>query len=81
MSDGVNKSLPQYARPVFVRLVKNFHMTGTYKLKKTELQEEGFDMTKIEDEVYMMGPRDKEYCKLDREKYKHLVENIASSTL
>ena len=32
-------------------------MTGTYKLQKTELQKEGFDVTRIQDPVYFMGPK------------------------
>jgi hypothetical protein len=30
--------LPSYARPAFVRLVRELDVTGTYKLKKRDLQ-------------------------------------------
>ena len=33
------------------------HLTGTYKLQKTELQKEGFDVNTIADPVFFMGPK------------------------
>ena len=33
------------------------HLTGTYKLQKTELQKEGFDVNNIDDPVFFMGPK------------------------
>ena len=33
------------------------HLTGTYKLQKTELQKEGFDVNSIDDPVFFMGPK------------------------
>ncbi|CAG7716241.1 unnamed protein product [Allacma fusca] len=52
LANGLEKKLPPYARPVFVRIVKQIETTGTYKLKKLELQKEGFDITSINDKVY-----------------------------
>ena len=81
LSEGVSKSLPQYARPLFVRLVKSLKLTGTYKLKKTELQEEGFDINRTEDDIYYMGPRDLEYRKLDQQTYNTIGQNLQLSKL
>jgi fatty-acyl-CoA synthase len=44
-----NQRLPKYAQPLFVRLSPVADMTGTYKLRKVDLQREGFDRTKISD--------------------------------
>ena len=41
--------LPRYAQPLFVRLTPVADMTGTYKLRKVDLQREGFDRSKISD--------------------------------
>ena len=38
----VDKSLPGYARPIFVRVSERFDTTATFKLKKQDLQEQGF---------------------------------------
>ncbi|ETN57977.1 AMP dependent ligase [Anopheles darlingi] len=50
----IKDTLPSYARPQFVRLLSKVDMTGTFKLKKLDLQEEGFDPSAIEDSVYYL---------------------------
>ncbi|XP_022179377.1 long-chain fatty acid transport protein 4-like [Myzus persicae] len=54
LSAGINKSLPAYARPLFLRVVKTpVSLTGTFKMKKNDVQNEGFDLTKVtEDPLY-----------------------------
>ena len=81
LADGLRKSLPHYARPMFIRLIKELQMTGTYKLQKTDLQEEGFDVTKVQDEIYFMGPKDNEYKFLDTKTYQDLIANLQASKL
>jgi fatty-acyl-CoA synthase len=44
--------LPSYARPAFVRLAKDMFLTGTFKLRKVELQKAGFDPAGAEGPVY-----------------------------
>ena len=39
--------LPDYARPVFIRIVAAMELTGTFKLQKQTLSAEGFDPTRI----------------------------------
>ncbi|CAH1711810.1 unnamed protein product [Aphis gossypii] len=54
LSAGINKSLPAYARPLFLRIVKTpVSLTGTFKMKKNDVQNDGFDLTKVvEDPLY-----------------------------
>ncbi|CAL8096219.1 unnamed protein product [Orchesella dallaii] len=52
LAEGLAKQLPAYARPLFVRILKQIDMTGTYKLRKLDLQKEGFDVHHITDNVY-----------------------------
>jgi len=49
--------LPAYARPAFVRIVQTLEVTGTYKLKKTELQKTGFDPSLVKDALYYRDER------------------------
>ena len=72
--DGVLERLPGYARPIFVRLVKELHMTGTYKLKKNILQEEGFDRKKIQDPMFFLDSKAKKYVPLTDDLFKDIVE-------
>ena len=52
--------LPHYAVPRFVRF-GGTEVTGTYKLKKTSLRNEGFDLTKVVDPIYMLDLAGKRY--------------------
>ncbi len=60
----LNRALPHYAVPVFLRLRKDMDTTGTFKHKKAPLKEEGFDLKKIEDPVYVLLPKATAYVKL-----------------
>lgn len=55
LADGVKKSLPSYARPLFIRILSQVEMTGTFKLKKLDLQKEGFDPKTIKDKIYYLS--------------------------
>ena len=57
LAKELNNVLPAYARPLFVRLVSALDMTGTYKLKKSQLQKEAFDPAKTgDDAVFLLDP-------------------------
>lgn len=53
----VAKAIPNYARPQFIRLLTKVDMTGTFKLKKLDLQKEGFDPAKVTDRLYYLSPK------------------------
>jgi solute carrier family 27 fatty acid transporter 1/4 len=54
LTAGINANLPSYARPVFIRILPELPMTGTFKLKKRDLQLEGYDIKKINDQIYFL---------------------------
>ncbi|XP_066596385.1 long-chain fatty acid transport protein 4 isoform X2 [Prorops nasuta] len=53
----IKEQLPAYARPQFVRILAKIDLTGTFKLKKKDLQEEGYDPRKIRDKLYYLDPK------------------------
>ncbi len=57
--------LPAYARPVFLRLLSAIDSTGTFKPRKLELINEGFDPARIKDPLYFDDPRAQAYVQLD----------------
>ena len=57
--------LPDYARPVFLRLVPTLEVTGTFKLRKQELAEQGYDPGRTDDPLYFYAPRTGGYERLD----------------
>ena len=59
--------LPDYARPLFVRIVSALELTGTFKLRKQELALEGYDPARIRDALYMDDSARGAYVPLDAE--------------
>ncbi|XP_053175781.1 hsFATP2a_ACSVL_like domain-containing protein [Scomber japonicus] len=66
----VTNYLPAYARPRFIRIQPCLEMTGTFKMKKVKLVEEGFNPALIKDLLYFLEPEKKSYVPLTEEIYK-----------
>ena len=56
--------LPTYARPLFLRLLPEAVLTATFKQRKVELVEEGYDLTKVKDDLYYLDVRGGTYSPL-----------------
>ena len=61
----VQRELPAFARPVFLRIQHELDLTGTFKMVKGDLKREGYDIAQIEDPIYVMKPGAKAYEALD----------------
>lgn len=77
LAEHVDKELPSYARPIFIRLQPIAETTGTFKYRKVELVKEGFDITKFSDPVFVRLPGSDAYEPLTPE----LVEKIKSGDI
>ncbi|XP_046676184.1 long-chain fatty acid transport protein 4 isoform X2 [Homalodisca vitripennis] len=75
LAQGLMKALPAYARPVFLRIVETVELTGTYKLKKLDLQKEGFDPEVIKDQLFYLSSNGV-YELLTLEVYKKILEGV-----
>lgn len=67
LADWVNRELPSYARPIFVRQQSDIDVTGTFKMVKGDLRKEAYDITAIGDPVFVMKPGSSNYEPLDEE--------------
>jgi fatty-acyl-CoA synthase len=61
----VDEALPRYAAPLFVRLQPEMEVTGTFKLRKVNLQEEGFDPSLVRDPLFFRDDEARAYVPLD----------------
>ncbi|KAL0115128.1 hypothetical protein PUN28_010606 [Cardiocondyla obscurior] len=52
--ENLKKVLPNYAIPRFVRILSELPMTGTFKLKKKDLQQDAFDIKKVSFMLYII---------------------------
>jgi len=57
--------LPPYARPVFLRIVSTLEATATFKPRKQDLVQAGFDPARVSDPLYFDDPRSQRYVPLD----------------
>ncbi len=65
----LEKELPDYARPLFLRMQKEIEITGTFKHRKVELVKEGFDPSTISDPMFFDHPDQGAYVLLTKELY------------
>lgn len=71
---GLEGKLPAYARPIFVRLVERIDVTATYKLKKRDLQSEGFNPEMVgAGAVLMLDTKQGKYLTLSQEQYNNII--------
>ncbi len=65
---------PVYSIPVFIRICEDeLEITGPFKIKKTNLQREGYDIELITDTTYLWNQQDKKYIFLDNDLYQKLI--------
>lgn len=73
LARSLKQLLPSYAIPVFLRIVHKVEVTGTFKLQKSTLKKEGFDIGIIEDKLFYFDPKAIMYFALDESKYEKII--------
>ncbi|MGH0165254.1 UNVERIFIED_CONTAM: hypothetical protein FKN15_077894 [Acipenser sinensis] len=74
----IQKVLPPYARPVFLRISPEVATTGTFKIQKMRLQREGFDPRHSPDQIYFLNSRAGRYDPLDEGLHRAILEGRVS---
>jgi fatty-acyl-CoA synthase len=69
----LEKNLPAYARPIFLRMQGEIEITGTFKHRKIELVKDGFDPRAVKDPLHFLDPVDGQYVALTPELYDRLM--------
>jgi fatty-acyl-CoA synthase len=64
--------LPEYARPLFLRILQKIEMTETFKAKKRDLSREAFDPAANTDAVYFNEQVRQAFVRLDGELYEKI---------
>jgi citronellyl-CoA synthetase len=73
----VNKQLPAFSRPVFIRVQGDIEVTGTFKLLKGDLRKQGYDPSQVDDKLYVMKPGSDRYQALTKAFYKTIKAGTA----
>nr|XP_028576976.1 long-chain fatty acid transport protein 1 isoform X5 [Podarcis muralis] len=61
----MQKVLPPYARPIFLRLLPQVDTTGTFKIQKTRLQRESYNPHQTSDRLYFLDVKLGKYLPVD----------------
>jgi fatty-acyl-CoA synthase len=67
--DHLARHLPEYARPVFLRMRRQIELTGTFKPQKRQLARDGFNPANITDTLYVRDWTAGSFAKLDAGTY------------
>jgi len=74
--DGLFKSLkenlPPYAIPKFLRFLTDLSTTSTFKIKKSDMKREGFDINQTKDMIYVYLPGSSGYTHMTEEIYNNI---------
>lgn len=77
LSEHIRTNLPGYARPVFIRILKDLPTTSTHKLQKNELREQAYHLDKVQDDLLVLKPDAQAYCRLDADFYDQIMQREA----
>ncbi len=69
----VEKNLPAYARPIFLRLQPEIEVTGTFKHRKIELVNDGFDPKRVKEPLYFLSPVEGHFVPLTVELFDRIM--------
>jgi fatty-acyl-CoA synthase len=64
--------LPDYARPLFLRIRPEIDVTSTFKQKKIDLVRDGFDPSKVADPIYFNDAQAGAFVRLDQPLYERI---------
>ncbi len=65
--------LPSYAIPLFIRVQKDADTTGTFKYRKVELVQEGFDPSRVNDPLWMLDPEEERYVPMTAGRFERVT--------
>ncbi|HYA72314.1 MAG TPA: AMP-binding protein, partial [Roseiarcus sp.] len=63
------EALPRYARPLFLRVRRSLDVTSTFKPKRRETANEGFDPARVDDPLYVFDAERQAYVALDAARF------------
>jgi fatty-acyl-CoA synthase len=73
----VERQLPAYARPAFLRIKREMETTSTFKQRKLDLVKEGFDPHATPDPLYYLNPELQAYVPLDAQGHAEVMNGSA----
>lgn len=76
LSGLVEEGLASYARPIFIRILSQMEVTGTFKHRKIDLVREGFDPGRVSDRLFFRDPEKRCYVPLDASTFERIESGL-----
>jgi fatty-acyl-CoA synthase len=73
LREHLKAHLPDYARPMFLRLQDHLDITGTFKPRKLDLVADGFDPSRTSERIYVEDKAAQAYVQMDAARYAALT--------
>lgn len=70
----MKKNLADYSIPLFLRISDKIEATATFKLPKTILQRDSYDLKKVKDPIFVLDKQMKQYVRLNEKIVKDIEE-------
>jgi citronellyl-CoA synthetase len=70
----LQKYLPNYVIPKFIRLIDEFNFTATHKIQKAKLKKEGYNINMVNHPIFTLLPNNFEYVPLSKDIYQGILE-------
>jgi len=70
----LEKNLPVFARPLFIRVQQEMQKTSTFKHTKTELVKQGFNPHEISDPLFFRDDKNRSYIPLTSSLYHEILQ-------
>ena len=74
LEEDIKKDLPQYARPLFIRLTPSIEHTGSLKLIKKQLIIDNFNINAYNDKTFYYDVKDQAYKILTKQIYDQILD-------
>jgi fatty-acyl-CoA synthase len=68
--------LPEYARPLFLRVQSEIDVTSTFKQKKIDLVRQGFDPAVCKEPLYFNDPQRRAFVRLDAVLFQQIMNGL-----
>jgi acyl-CoA synthetase (AMP-forming)/AMP-acid ligase II len=77
-TNHVKDKLPSYAVPLFIRVRQEQEITGTFKHKKSTLKDEGFDLSVIDEPLFVYKSKLNEYQPVTKDWLDELKKGVVN---
>jgi fatty-acyl-CoA synthase len=75
LKDHLDRRLPRYAQPLFLRMIPQLDLTSTFRPKKSSFALEGYDPRTIGDPLYFNDHESDVFVRLDAQLYDQIVSS------